>query len=319
MKYPGVDIIRLCAALMVVAYHLGHDASGYTWAHWGWVGVPVFFVISGFVIAMSAESKTAAEFVRGRAIRLYPAAWVAATITLIVVGASGGEYLRSITLFPVGPWVDDVYWTLAVEIVFYSLVAIGVWRGVSLRKLALGLGLYSAAFWALKAANSAVGLVDLSAIEDYEGFLLLLHDGVFFAIGMLLWQKRYSLMTLFVAVGIVAVFARSQAISEQGAIVAPLVWLAATVAVVLSAKLGGSWSARTIGLMTYPLYLIHNEVGRVAVDHSGFAFGVVAVLLLAAAIMQAEQGIKWILLKWSGPAFRRARRWYRRESAVPQR
>ena len=34
------------------------------------------------------------------------------------------EYLRSVMLIPVGPWVDVVYWTLGVEIAFYSLVAL---------------------------------------------------------------------------------------------------------------------------------------------------------------------------------------------------
>src|SRR5512138_1205717 len=59
------------------------DASPFTW--FGWVGVEIFFVISGFVIANSASNATAKEFLFGRALRLYPAVWVASTLSLLVL------------------------------------------------------------------------------------------------------------------------------------------------------------------------------------------------------------------------------------------
>ena len=43
----------------------------FTW--FGWVGVEIFFVISGFVIANSASKSSATEFLFSRALRLYPA------------------------------------------------------------------------------------------------------------------------------------------------------------------------------------------------------------------------------------------------------
>src|SRR5712675_1260110 len=59
------------------------NAAPYTW--FGWVGVEIFFVISGFVIANSASKSSATEFLVGRALRLYPAVWVCATATLLVL------------------------------------------------------------------------------------------------------------------------------------------------------------------------------------------------------------------------------------------
>jgi len=46
MKHiPGIDGLRALAALSVIFFHL--EVPGFAW---GWTGVPLFFVISGFLI-----------------------------------------------------------------------------------------------------------------------------------------------------------------------------------------------------------------------------------------------------------------------------
>lgn len=80
--FGGVDILRFLAAVLVMLYHYGSwvwafpagvsaRATGGIPPHpqlemlgSGWVGVQVFFVISGFVIAFSAENSTALRFPR---------------------------------------------------------------------------------------------------------------------------------------------------------------------------------------------------------------------------------------------------------------
>jgi exopolysaccharide production protein ExoZ len=143
--YFGIDIVRFACALAVAAFHIGFscwasptsggakllqhsytlpDLAGLLWP--GWVGVEIFFVISGFVISGSAEKANAVSFVKGRMLRLYPAAWICATITMVVLlinhHARAKAYLSSLLLFPGGPWIDGQYWTLGVEIIFYALV-----------------------------------------------------------------------------------------------------------------------------------------------------------------------------------------------------
>jgi peptidoglycan/LPS O-acetylase OafA/YrhL len=150
--YYGIDAVRLSCALMVAVFHLlfwswagaystidqtNHifaqaaqfePVVGFTW--YGWVGVEIFFVISGLVISNSASGASPLEFLKGRALRLYPSAWICATCTLVALLAIAGDpisvvigpYLKSMLLFPKGPWIDAVYWTLSVEIAFYALI-----------------------------------------------------------------------------------------------------------------------------------------------------------------------------------------------------
>ncbi|MGR9202982.1 acyltransferase family protein [Rhizobium leguminosarum] len=166
----GVDALRFVCALMVTMFHLGFAS----WAsplylrpykmplmeniaQPGWVGVELFFVISGLVIVNSAAAATAMSFLKGRILRLYPAVWICASLTLIVIATQDvnrriiKNYLRSITLYPGGPWIDGQYWTLACEICFYALVFIICAMGQKARMpaLALGLSLASTVFIAL--------------------------------------------------------------------------------------------------------------------------------------------------------------------------
>jgi len=52
-RNPGLDVLRACCALAVFFFHCGLLAQG-------WMGVSVFFAISGYVITQSIESHAAA-------------------------------------------------------------------------------------------------------------------------------------------------------------------------------------------------------------------------------------------------------------------
>ena len=89
--FPHVDLLRALAALLVVVYHL--DALGSLalrgdvfWTlpfRYGWVGVDLFLVISGFVIMLSAaqaHDRTPKDFkwpfMQRRLRRLLPLSWL---------------------------------------------------------------------------------------------------------------------------------------------------------------------------------------------------------------------------------------------------
>lgn len=118
--------------------------NGFTPLKYGWLGVELFFVISGFVILMTLErSRNVGDFACRRFARLWPPLFVAATLTtltMFLVGptdwvVSKYDYMTSIVLVdpsitakllnrPNLKWVDGVYWSLWVEIRFYVLSSI---------------------------------------------------------------------------------------------------------------------------------------------------------------------------------------------------
>jgi len=48
--YPALDGLRAIAILMVFAVHYGPFIRDFSLFKWGWVGVDLFFVLSGFLI-----------------------------------------------------------------------------------------------------------------------------------------------------------------------------------------------------------------------------------------------------------------------------
>ena len=130
---------------------------------YGGHGVTLFFVISGFVIFMTLErTRRPWDFVVSRFSRLYPTYWAAlilATAALLLFPLPGtdtsparllGRAAVNVTMFQ--RWfrvrsVDPVYWTLEVELCFYLIMlallsgkalkyAIAVFTGLTLLALA---------------------------------------------------------------------------------------------------------------------------------------------------------------------------------------
>lgn len=115
----------------------------------GWVGVWLFYVISGYVVtaSMLARGDAAtglsgyARFMRRRAVRIFPVYYLYICIGLLVAAAAGLRQdalsLASLTLFlgnvtmPLGlgriaGWPAGHLWTLAVEMQFYLLYGLAL-------------------------------------------------------------------------------------------------------------------------------------------------------------------------------------------------
>lgn len=105
--FHGLDVIRFAAAMAVAVYNLDAVAHGTgTTFWWGLVGVEIFFLLSGTVIANSAEGSTFRAFLVNRLLRLYPAAWACAAINFAFLllrpsleGLDLIKFFASMTLF----------------------------------------------------------------------------------------------------------------------------------------------------------------------------------------------------------------------------
>ena len=308
----GLDPLRFAAALGVALYHAagaadvaaGRSPAGRGLTSYpeiapvlwnGWVGVEVFFVISGFVIAQSAVGRTASEFLRHRVLRLHPGAWVCASLTLAAAlllrqgtlsvptadpRALVAAWAASVTLWPFHVKIDGPYWTLTIEIGFYALVALalrtGAWRRPE--PLLLGLAGLSTAF-NLLAPRLAPDWLSEAQWEPWCQ-LLLLQNGAAFALGGFIWRvRRFGLdgpRLAGLGLGLVGAAAeiafRAADNSEPGYAPGTRLWPllifgAATGLVAVAARWEGvvpapaRAAARRAGLATYPFYLLHATLG----------------------------------------------------------
>ncbi len=151
-RFHSLDALRGVAVMMVVYDHLfalhGERLTGKPFApaefirnyfsapagiiqDFGWLGVCIFFLVSGFVIAKSAIEETSRAFAIRRFMRIFPP--FAATIMLVMgidaltTGLRPLEnYLLALTLvgYVTIPQVIvvGVAWTLAIEVVFYVAI-----------------------------------------------------------------------------------------------------------------------------------------------------------------------------------------------------
>lgn len=149
-RYQTIDALRGIAALAVAVYHLFTPAfsgtDGYLktivglGAHYGYLGVPLFFVISGFVIASTVPSdkvtyRFVGKFAIKRSIRLDPPYWISIAIDLTLLWATIHIFNQATKDFPSPTTIlahlfylqdllrleqiSTIYWTLCLEIQFY--------------------------------------------------------------------------------------------------------------------------------------------------------------------------------------------------------
>src|SRR5262245_56640644 len=133
-----IDGLRAVAATLVLLYHLVHRTSAEALTSRGYLGVGIFFVLSGFVITSLLSSRRMSplflgQFALRRMVRLDIPYWIniILVLTLIPLAARFGAPRQSIGLGQVVahlfylqdllgyPAISTVYWTLCYEVQFY--------------------------------------------------------------------------------------------------------------------------------------------------------------------------------------------------------
>lgn len=293
--FYGLDVLRFIAALGVVNFHYFFGlAEGVTdrlsWERYGNLGVQLFFMISGFVISQSVATVSTKAFAVSRFIRLYPLFWVVCTFTYVftLVMPNGNpvrfpEYLISMTMLGdklssalgYGGLVDPSYWTLAVELLFYAAIGAFVYF-FSWKRIRLFLW-----GWLIISALSFYVKIDDSFIMK----MLLVRHASYFILGAtlaLIITERASTMkqkvTDYALLSVTLVY--STLISfvalppyfmpnkYDGVIIAamhPILFGMVLFFIWLSRYLESSRARMVCGViggLTYPLYLLHQTIGR---------------------------------------------------------
>ncbi|MDL5203229.1 acyltransferase [Streptomyces sp. ALI-76-A] len=320
----AIDGIRLLAALMVAVHHYAGthrvDRPGnviwdrpvsdimptvFRFAAYGWIGVEIFFVISGFVICMSCWGRTPRQFFVSRVIRLYPAYWFAVLFTTGVLVAVPGvwerlplrEVLLNLTMLQSGSGVadvDGVYWTLWAELRFYLLFLVVVATGLTYRKVVVFCCVWGAA--AMLAPVSELPLLELVANPDGAWYfiaglaLYLMHR---FGQDLLLW----GILAMAWLMGQLELGRRIDEVEHvsgwRGSVLIFTVFLLVMVAIALGATDGVRWRwLVTAGALTYPLYLIHYAAGTAVINRLRDTMD---ARLLVAVVLAGFLALSWLV------------------------
>ena len=348
----GLDIVRFLCTLMVCAFHLTwHNADLVSTMPFGWIGVQIFFVISGVVIANSAARATPLQFLRSRFLRLYPAAWLVAIVNfglllavpLPVFGTMGvwvDPSLKALS-FSLGlagtTFLTSAYWTLPIELAFYALILLAILGGGAKRFVPVARLLVVASvpyLVLLFSATTGSGTLGWFDFAYGPKNMLLLRHGVYFAIGMYFWllNSRGGLalvdrLLLVLALGAAGleIHARASQIVASYAVGAHgafgigflvsgslLIFAAGSCAIFFSLRHAQAWVpparlaawVRTLGLVTYPYYLLHEILGAFVL-HGALSRGVGHAAGLALA-MAAIGVVAYLIAGHGEPALRRA-------------
>ncbi|MCT2594484.1 acyltransferase [Streptomyces sp. N2-109] len=316
-RLRALDGLRLVAALMVAFYHLGgrngeisvawgsSPAQQFPSLHklfaYGPLGVHIFFIISGFVICMSAWGRGPRAFVASRVSRLLPAYWAAVLLVALVFGlpwvvfetVTPSDLLVNMTMLqqPLGAErVLGVCWTLWVEMRFYVLFLVFVvFPGVTRRRVVI----FSGAWLITAVVGEAADWppLELVVMPEYAplfigGMGLYLihrfgHDATAWGLVVASWLigQHYAVANLWRPVEEAGFAYRSSA----GIIAIVTLGYAVVGAIALGRLQWANWGWLTVaGALTYPFYLVHEHLGWVVVRflHRGFGMPAWAVLPL---------------------------------------
>ncbi|MGA5299445.1 acyltransferase family protein [Nucisporomicrobium flavum] len=329
-RLAALDGLRLVAALAVLAYHYtvawridGVRLPEYFLPRtvhvtvYGFLGVELFFLISGFVICMSGWGRTLGEFFASRVGRLFPAYWAAVVITggvALAYPISGGvadgdrpsvlDVLVNLTMLqqPLGhDPVDNVYWTLFVELKFYLIMAVVLSRGLTYRRAVL----LCAGWMTVAVLAPSLGSPALNAltISDYAPYFI-------GGIALYLIHRFGPTPLLYGITGfawLVCLARADDRLADVRAGFAVPSWpgmliITACYVVLLLVALGHTDRIRwrwlgLAGALTYPLYLLHCRLGhtiiRVAYEHT-----TVPVWTIVAATTVVMLGLAWLVHRY---------------------
>jgi peptidoglycan/LPS O-acetylase OafA/YrhL len=318
--FTGLQILRFAAAMLVAEMHITQAISihitglGET-VHWGAgaAGVDIFFIISGFVMAISTANlplrgphrlDNAWIFLKRRILRIVPVYWFYTLLKAALVIAIPAIAVKSViepwhlaaSLFfvPVmAPWgriqpVLPVGWTLDFEMLFYAAFAMAIALGVP--RIRHCLALFVAVFIAARFFPTSIPL------EFYSNWIIFeFVIGVAFAQALLRWGPgRVDAGALLLVAGVIFTFGlgwdpESNRLFPWGtgaaAIVLGTIWLERVID-------GKAWAKPLafLGDASYSIYLSHTFVVPacvMAMKKMGVVNAPMVVIVTSLAVMAA--------------------------------
>jgi peptidoglycan/LPS O-acetylase OafA/YrhL len=338
-----LDSLRGVAILWVMLFHIyvvwpepfANRFSDTAWLSYGWLGVELFFMISGYVILMTLEKCTSlGEFLFRRWLRLFPAMLVCSlfiylTAPFIVLRPAGAPVARDLLpgLTLVDPdwlqWLlgghqrllEGSFWTLFVEVKFYVIAGVAYYVGGTRLMVLSVAGLFGLAHLVELLPLHLRGAARLQSLaQDMGGTFF----GWFAAGAMYYVYERSRSRTHFLVATLLSV---SAAALQQGRGQHQVWFFALWVSVIFGLSIASPHVRRMmcnrfllwVGFISYPLYLLHENfvVGSLLwLERQSTGIPDVLQPLGPAAIVM---GLAWFVARHIEPAIRE---WLRRAAVA---
>ena len=307
-----VDLLRIVAALSVMWYHFGFRTRSElvrSTTHWGFTGVQVFFVVSGFIIPWALARggfswpRDGGQFILQRTPRLDPPDFVASAISALLIWLEW-RFLGSLGPAPTFPWTTTLAhvgylngvlglgwyngncWTLGIECQFY-LAAVALLPLIVSKSPPVHLGFHALG---LAASWAAVDLVTGPAAVHSPWLLQWLP---LFLMGIAAFQRFSGLLTtpaFLSAIAASAIVAAATG-SPAGALAGAL----ASLGIAFVSLPHHPWIVAAASL-TYSFYLLHEPIGSRAVSLvSRMGSGTLVNLAALAAGIGSSLVAAWLL------------------------
>ena len=289
-----LDLLRVLALGVVICFHYLFSgiskgninsvsfSSFAPAAKYGYLGVELFFMISGFVILYSTN-RSAGEFVRRRFLRLFPMFWMAIILIYLVTLLPWWKYpapplskaLWNLTMIPTAfgqERLDAAHWFLVRELQFYLIVSfvLFIGKGKLLPKI-FPVWAFILCIWNL------LNLPDFN-IWYFSGYFSLITGGaIIYSIREWGWNplRVIGLVSAYIGaidtrVSIIPVIENRRNTEYSASvifIVVTVIFLLMMLTLVKGIeRIKISWIG-IAGAITYPLFLIHGRIGAMIIQH----------------------------------------------------
>ncbi|MBN3804524.1 acyltransferase [Paraburkholderia sp. Ac-20336] len=289
-KLKSIQVLRALAALLVVTFHASANIVRHGWTiaaaqvigGYGEIGVDIFFVVSGFVMAATTQhtvqsAQAARGFIVSRLTRIVPLYWITTScfVMLLIVaprvfGAATFSLPHVIASYAFIPWrnplgepapVLNVGWTLNYEMWFYLVYAVAIL--VAQRRVAL-----ISAFFCAASLLGLVGFTNI-ALRTYTSpitleFVFGVIVGTLYTRGMRLSALHAAIM---LAVALAALWLPGPHVEDAIRFLSFGMPAALLVAAAVAVETRIRWPASLykVGDASYSLYLMHVFTVPVAV------------------------------------------------------
>ena len=333
-RFEYVDALRVVGAVTVISFHYFSNgisngsvtSIGLTpfaeVAKYGYLGVQLFFAVSGYLILLSTTNRSAWQFAKGRIKRIYPLYWLAIIlITAITFLPSLSkthpghlQFLASATMFPTAfnqGWVDGAHWFMLVEIQLYVFI---------IAVLMLRAGKYLPTIFPIWSIIIFIWYVfDLNRFNIwylYGPFSFICGGAIIYSIKQWGWTplRAAGLITavgggLYSRVGSLGRLSEIRNTAYSATVVTILILVIfGLLLLTLSPKVSNLHipGAIFLGAITYPLFLIHGRLGYMSLERFAneqnkyFIYLLLIVLasLIAYLMLQADRRIQKILSRF---------------------